>query len=214
MYPCPLSCFSVKWTFPASGRLSRTGRRSPINTPGSRGCGYKTASGRHEWVNKDPSGELGGINLFCFVINSPTSTIDQFGLSPDDTQTVQSCNITIFVGHNRKNSPHIPKIKNNPCSFASVVACNGVNIPIESPIPGSDPRNDDIINLVAAGKLARSDLAAARKAAAKLCGCKSNCKQTTITINCIGLEIGEKFAMPKGLCGTEEVIDCAKSSNK
>lgn len=45
----------------ASGRLSRRARRRPINTPGSRACAYKTASGRHEWLNRDPLGDDGSM---------------------------------------------------------------------------------------------------------------------------------------------------------
>src|SRR5277367_2126857 len=42
-----------------SGRLSRRDRCRSMFTPGLRACAYKTASGRHEWPNKDPLGEPG-----------------------------------------------------------------------------------------------------------------------------------------------------------
>ena len=32
------------------------------------------------WASLDPIGELGGVNLYCFVANSPLSKIDPFGL--------------------------------------------------------------------------------------------------------------------------------------
>ena len=63
-----------------SGRLSRRGRGRSINTPGSRGCAYKTASGRHEWPNRDPMSELNDINLYRFVYNNANFWIDPFGL--------------------------------------------------------------------------------------------------------------------------------------
>ena len=49
-------------------------------TPGSRACGYKTVSGRHEWLNHDPIGERGGINLYGFVGNNPGNKVDAYGL--------------------------------------------------------------------------------------------------------------------------------------
>jgi hypothetical protein len=49
-------------------------------TPGWRGCGYKTVSGRHEWPNRDPIGELGGLNLYGYVGNDPIDYIDPYGL--------------------------------------------------------------------------------------------------------------------------------------
>ncbi len=43
----------------ASGRKSRRGSCRSMFMPGSRGCAYKTVSGRHEWPNRDPLGEPG-----------------------------------------------------------------------------------------------------------------------------------------------------------
>lgn len=69
-----------------SGRLSRRSRGRSINTPGSRGCAYKTASGRHEWPNRDPLGERGGLNLYDYVGNNPINRFDRFGLQPVDVE--------------------------------------------------------------------------------------------------------------------------------
>jgi hypothetical protein len=80
-----------------SGRLSRRRHFRSINTPGSRACAYKTASGRHEWPNRDPFGELGfetlrnvgadvvgdGPNLYEFVANRPINLTDPYGLCCD-----------------------------------------------------------------------------------------------------------------------------------
>jgi len=48
-------------------------------TPGSRACGYKTASGRAKWLNRDPIGEHGGLNLYGFVFNDPVNLYDPDG---------------------------------------------------------------------------------------------------------------------------------------
>ena len=81
-----------------SGRLSRRGRGRSINTPGSRACAYKTASGLGKWPNRDPFGEKGfmvikfptwdiivettlGANIYEMVDNCPVGKFDPFGLS-------------------------------------------------------------------------------------------------------------------------------------
>ncbi len=79
----------------ASGRLSRRRRVRSMFTPGSRACGYRTASGRAKWPNCDPFGEPGfellrhrqpsvlgdGPNRYLFVGNDPINWVDLFGLS-------------------------------------------------------------------------------------------------------------------------------------
>jgi len=59
-----------------SGRLSRRRRVRSMFTPGSRACGYRTASGRGKWPNRDPLGELGGLNLYGFTDNNPLNRVD------------------------------------------------------------------------------------------------------------------------------------------
>ena len=39
---------------------------------------YSPALGR--WINRDPIGERGGVNLFAFVLNSPVGQVDYLGL--------------------------------------------------------------------------------------------------------------------------------------
>lgn len=40
---------------------------------------YAAEAGR--WINRDPIGEVGGIDLYRFVANNPVSNTDSFGLS-------------------------------------------------------------------------------------------------------------------------------------
>jgi len=65
----------------SSGQTSSRRRCRSMFTPGSRGCGYKTVSGRHEWPNRDPIQEFGGLNLYAYVFNNPINWIDLYGLS-------------------------------------------------------------------------------------------------------------------------------------
>jgi RHS repeat-associated protein len=41
---------------------------------------YRNASGRAEWLSRDPLGENGGLNLYGYVLNNPIWAIDPFGL--------------------------------------------------------------------------------------------------------------------------------------
>jgi hypothetical protein len=64
----------------ASGRLSRRGRSRSMFMPGSRTCGYKTASGLGKWLNRDPIEEWGGYNLYEMTDNNPVNEFDPLGL--------------------------------------------------------------------------------------------------------------------------------------
>lgn len=50
-------------------------------TPGLRACGYRTASGRAKWPNRDPIAERGGKNLYIFSGNDPVDFFDVLGLA-------------------------------------------------------------------------------------------------------------------------------------
>jgi len=66
-------------------------------TPGLRACGYRTASGRAKWPNRDPIGELGGLNLYAYCYNSPINYFDRDGLDPV-TGTVIGIGTTVGTG--------------------------------------------------------------------------------------------------------------------
>ena len=46
-----------------SGQASAAASQTVENAMGCGGCGYESASGQANWLNRDPIGEAGGINL-------------------------------------------------------------------------------------------------------------------------------------------------------
>ena len=63
-----------------SGRPSSPSRDRSMFKASLRTCAYKPASGRGEWLNRDPLEEQGGANLYGFVGNNPVSAYDILGL--------------------------------------------------------------------------------------------------------------------------------------
>ena len=93
---------------------------------------YNPELGR--WLNRDPIGEQGGVNLYGMVGNDPVNRYDVLGLDGSATSVVNdgqgnpriqinSCNIVIFIGHNGG----VPQgtILNEAYSAGSVITCGG-----------------------------------------------------------------------------------------
>src|SRR5215472_2385232 len=61
---------------------SRRGRRRKITTLAYQSCVHRDATSRrlHNWLNKDPIEEKGGVNLYNYVGNCPVNGFDPFGL--------------------------------------------------------------------------------------------------------------------------------------
>jgi RHS repeat-associated protein len=57
------------------------------------------------WLNRDPIGELGGMNLFTFVNNSPVNTIDRLGLD-DFSSCAKAAHQELDVCMNAAKSAH------------------------------------------------------------------------------------------------------------
>lgn len=157
------------------------------------------------WISRDPIGERGGLNLYGFVENHPIRFVDPLGL-----YTVKKCNIIIFVGHNRAAEPHVPSgVNNEPCSAASVVACESKGIKVQIPIAGIQKRPDDSINMSDAAVLALDDFKKAEAHADIFCKTsKCECKEVKISIDCSGMSGPERFAMPAGVCGKTLTKKC------
>ena len=66
------------------GRLSLSDFASHEPATGCERCGYEIASGLRQWLNQDPLGEEGGINLYRFVSNDAVNRYDPNGLRDGD----------------------------------------------------------------------------------------------------------------------------------
>jgi hypothetical protein len=86
---------------------------------------YDPARGR--WMNRDPIGERGGINLYGMVGNDAVNRWDYLGLSPIDPGPCGNCGVAIYVGHNthvveilRNRQKELTKSPNSCMSYGSV----------------------------------------------------------------------------------------------
>ena len=68
---------------------------------------YSPSMGR--WLNRDPLGEEGGINLYAAMGNNPVNSVDEYGLHPGDSSGCGSDGITSNCGPIKPKSPPAPK---------------------------------------------------------------------------------------------------------
>jgi len=74
-----------------SGQNIRCRRRRRGIATGWIGCGYKTASGRRDWLSRDPIGEVfGGMNPYAYCDNDPINWADSLGLEPGENEYTAS----------------------------------------------------------------------------------------------------------------------------
>jgi hypothetical protein len=64
-----------------SGRSVPRITRNRTAATGSRACRRRTGQGHQVWLNRDPIGERGGLNLYECFANSPPNFFDPVGLS-------------------------------------------------------------------------------------------------------------------------------------
>jgi len=70
---------------------ARFGRREVVaDAPGCEVFSYETASGQAFFLNEDPSGFSGGVNLYAFAGGDPVNLMDPFGLGPTSSGIGQS----------------------------------------------------------------------------------------------------------------------------
>jgi len=109
------------------------------------------------WPNRDPLGEDGGLNLFCFVGNQPINIIDFLGLadlttSKNGSQIVKvgKCEVAVLVGHGDYSRPHTFQFPKNSCSAGGFIGCGAGStnqkIPPANQISGSPNWKDDVFN--------------------------------------------------------------------
>ena len=103
-----------------SGRTLAKRRSACRTAPGYRRCGYKTASGRPEWLSRDPLGEKAGINVYEYVGDDPINYNDPEGLEApnynpgawNDNGTIQFSNNCYSYACNRpgpRKAPNKPQ---------------------------------------------------------------------------------------------------------
>lgn len=174
-----------------------------------------TLDGR--WLTKDPIGDSGGINLYCFVNNNVVCKTDQWGTR---TTTIPKCNVVIYLGHNYL----VPQgnIKNEPCSAGKVISCGGGRsydpATPDVEIPGAPPQkkgSDFITNndaIEEANKAFESGILYARNSICKSTDCC--CKTVQVKIICkFGFDIWSRLLFgPLGhnLCGKSETVNCGR----
>ncbi|MDF7802123.1 RHS repeat-associated core domain-containing protein [Pontiellaceae bacterium B1224] len=78
---------------------------------------YQAEQGR--WLNRDPVGENGGVNLYVFVGNNPINSFDALGLI-----TITKCDVIVEINHGENSDwKYDEKHKFPECAYYGVVGC-------------------------------------------------------------------------------------------
>jgi hypothetical protein len=102
-------------------------------------CAYYDP-GVQRWLNRDPIYEIGGINLFGFVGNQPTSRIDPYGLSCNNSVDVAACALAAGIACGPLASiPIIGRQLYGSCVAGLTAACCSQNNGHPPSIPPTQP---------------------------------------------------------------------------
>jgi RHS repeat-associated protein len=119
----------------ASGRFSSRRRRSRAIATGCGACGYKTASGRGKWPNRDPIEEVGGVNLYRYARNSAVNERDATGLSSADCARARQALADALRNFDTAPGPLTQEALVQAVA-EEAAACSGDNLP---PLPPPTP---------------------------------------------------------------------------
>ena len=160
---------------------------------------YNPSTGR--WLNRDPIGKRGGRNLYGFVDNEPSNSIDLLGKRK--THSVKKCNIDLVVTHNTIYG----KITGPKCSGGAAVSCAGATtIDVDNPVAGYvGPK--EAIHPYQVPTWVDKAWPHMLKLGYQLCSGSCKCNEVKIRVVCVGLGLS-RLLMPAGVCGKERVIKC------
>ena len=103
---------------------------------------YDPSAGR--WINRDPMGERGGLNLYAGLSNNSINAVDPWGLYE---MKVKNCEVVILYGHGSAATPHTFNFGGN-CSAGHFVGCESKptndKIPPQHRIPGAPSTDGDL----------------------------------------------------------------------
>ena len=248
----PDSMGNVILTTDESGAVSSTYRYTPFGRPyaktgpftsrftfsskefdGATGLGYWGyrfySPGLGRWVNRDPIGEDGGVNLYMSFYNNSINYLDHLGLRVD-TWKVKKCRINIFVTH-ASRAPD--SIDNESCSATALTKC-GENtarrLPttIGNPLPtqgSTKPLPErkgpvqarDVFRTPGGGFISYEEAVheidqhfteGIKHAEDVICkDTKECCRKVTVEVVCKRLNFWDRQSL-HGRCGKKEVIRC------